>query len=143
MDLKRPLAQIAAPPTSVYPRGEREAAMARSHNPKYASYSGDGSGRDTYVVLNNGGLTSTEKRHMMSRPFRNTYTNFNPSPQKEAVAHKYHSDGTGRDSYVIRNSGGLVSDYVGTNRADVNFVSGLRVSPAKVGPVRNLLTPLA
>ena len=62
-----------ASPRTTYPQNEREATMARSHNPKYASYMGDGSGRDSYVVLNNGGLTNTEKKFMMSRPFRNTF----------------------------------------------------------------------
>ena len=44
----------------------------RTFSPKYASYFGNGSGRDTYVVLNNGGLTNSDKKYMMSRPFRNT-----------------------------------------------------------------------
>jgi hypothetical protein len=79
MDFKRPMAQHCAT-ASVYPHNEREASMARSHNPKYASYTGDGSGRDTYVVLNNGGLTNVEKKFMMSRPFRNTFTQFGNSP---------------------------------------------------------------
>ena len=39
---------------------------------------------------------------------------------------KYHSDGTGRDSYVIKNSGGLVNDYGGSHRSDVIFRSTLR-----------------
>jgi hypothetical protein len=138
MDLKRPMADFAA---TSYPTNPREATMARCNYPKYASYMGDGSGRDTYVVLNNGGLTNCDKNYMMSRPFRRTQQNFNPSPQKEATAHKYQSDGSGRDSYVISNSGGLVSDFHGSNRADVNFVSGLRQCPANVMPARNLLSP--
>ena len=50
-----------------------ESSMLRTHNPTYASYWGDGSGRDTYTVVNNGGLTRLEKGNMMNRPFRNTF----------------------------------------------------------------------
>ena len=31
-------------------------AMARTFNPKYTTYTGDGTGRDGYVVFGNGGL---------------------------------------------------------------------------------------
>jgi hypothetical protein len=33
------------------------------------------------------------------------------SPRKEAVAFEYRSDGTGRDSYILMNSGGLKNNY--------------------------------
>ena len=66
--------------TSKYLFNPRETSMARCNYPKYASYMGDGSGRDTYVVLNNGGLTNCDKNYMMSRPFRRTHQNVSPSP---------------------------------------------------------------
>ncbi len=44
-----------------YPHSPVEAGMMRTHNPTYASYSGDGSGRDSYIILNNGGLTKESK----------------------------------------------------------------------------------
>ena len=47
---------------------------------------------------------------------------------------RYKSDGTGRDSYVIQNSGGLVADYR-CNKADNNFISGLRQH--NISPLRN------
>ena len=40
----------------------------------------------------------------------------------------YRSDGTGRDSYVIQNSGGLVSDYRSIP-VEQNFKSSLRFNP--------------
>jgi hypothetical protein len=93
-----------------------ETQLMRTFSPKYANYFGDGSGRDTYVVLNNGGLANCDKKHMLRRPFRNTLQNRNAGPLKDAVSHTYHSDGTGRDSYVIHNSGGLVRDYGGSHK---------------------------
>jgi hypothetical protein len=41
-----------------YPASFVEASMARTFYPKYVSYSGDGTGRDAYIIMNNGGLTS-------------------------------------------------------------------------------------
>lgn len=103
-----------------------EASLMRTDNPKYASYFGNGSGRDTYIVLNNGGLTSLDKPNMMKRPFKNTIINKNLSPLKEAVAFTYHSDGSGRDSYVIQNSGGLVCDYGVSRKSEIVFKNSLR-----------------
>ena len=75
--------------------------MLRTHEPKYVSYFGDGSGRDSYVIVNNGGLTSEIKPNLMRRPFINTNRDLNKSPHKEAMTITYHSDGSGRDSYVL------------------------------------------
>ena len=48
-----------------YPHSTVEANIMRTFNPTYASYSGDGSGRDSYIILNNGGLTKESKNGMM------------------------------------------------------------------------------
>jgi len=98
--------------------------MTRTFNPKYASYMGDGSGRDSYVVVNNGGLTGDEKRYMMWRPNKLKHE-VNPRPFKPAPSHAYRSDGSGRDSYVIQNSGGLVADYRSSSQHN-HFMTGLR-----------------
>ena len=47
-----------------------EAGICRTYNPTYASYSGDGSGRDAYIILNNGGLTKEDKSGMMYNRIR-------------------------------------------------------------------------
>ena len=36
--------------------------LYRSFNPKYAHYYGDGTGRDTYVIRNNGGMCLESER---------------------------------------------------------------------------------
>ena len=48
-----------------------------------------------------------------------------PVGSKEATAFRYFGDGTGRDSYVVADSGGLVPKYVnkGVNN---NFYNSLR-----------------
>ena len=100
--------------------------MARSSNPTYVSYTGDGSGRDSYIILNNGGLTHESKEHMMwSSQIRRTPGVTQKSPHKGAVGFQYRSDGSGRDSYVLQNSGGLKVDFRG-GKAHSVFSSTLR-----------------
>ena len=77
----------------------------RTYHPKYVTYTGEGAGRENYVIFNNGGLHGL-------RDYRGSqYNGFNlgPNPQhhaitpkKDAVAFDYKPDGTGRDLYVIR-----------------------------------------
>ena len=110
--------------TARYPHSAVESTMSRTFYPKYASYMGDGSGRDSYVVIDNGGLAGTEKRGMMWRPSKIPQS-VNPRPFKMAPALAYRADGSGRDSYVISNSGGLVAD-ARCSKPDVNFRAGLR-----------------
>lgn len=120
-------------PQSRYPHSSLEAGMTRTFCPKYANYSGDGSGRDSYVILNNGGLANSEKRAMMWRPSK-VPRPVDPKPYKQAPAKKYQSDGSGRDSYVLSNSGGLVADFR-CSKADMNFAGGLRQH--QTSPLRN------
>ena len=118
--------------TARYPHSSLESGMCRTFYPKYASYTGDGSGRDSYVTVNNGGMTGDTKRGMMWRPNK-LPQNVSPRPYKAAPALKYQSDGSGRDSYVIQNSGGLVADFR-CSKTNVIFASGLRQhhqSPAR------------
>ena len=48
-----------------YPHSMLEASMARTFYPKHSNYTGDGTGRDTYVIVNSGGLVGIDKRNMM------------------------------------------------------------------------------
>ena len=116
-----------------YPHSALESSMHRTFAPKHANYFGDGSGRDSYVTMNNGGLANNDKRGMMWRPTKMPQV-MDPKPYKKVASISYKSDGTGRDSYVINNSGGLVGDYSCT-KPDVIFKSGLRQH--NLSPLRN------
>ena len=118
-----------------------EAQLMRIISPKYASYFGDGGGRDSYITVNNGGLSSSDKQHMMKRPFRPTLRDKEreASPKKPVMPVNYHSDGSGRDTYVISNSGGLTKDYGITHAPDVHFRATLRDSPRELVPWRKNL----
>jgi hypothetical protein len=84
-----------------YPSSKLEASYCtRTNHPKHASYFGDGSGRDTYAVFDNGGLNAHKKPHMQIR--KSVYPQPSvPNPRLDPPAHKYIADGSGRDGYVI------------------------------------------
>ena len=121
-------------PMARYPHDATEQTMCRTFYPKYASYTGDGSGRDSYITINNGGLANNDKKFMMWRPAK-LPRSVQPKPYKLAAAVNYRSDGTGRDSYCVSNNGGLVSDF-SCSKPEVIFKSGLRQH--YISPVRNI-----
>lgn len=89
-------------------------SLSRTFYPKYVTYTGDGSGRDGYVVFGNGGLHDL-RFYKGSEPrsgFSNTKSVPKKSiaPKKDATAFDYVPDGSGRDSYVIFNYG-LKANY--------------------------------
>ena len=49
-----------------------------------------------------------------------------PAPIKEATTFYYQSDGTGRDSYILKNNGGLRIEYNNKNYGDRIFRDTLR-----------------
>ena len=103
----------------------------RTYHPKYLTYTGDGSGRDGYVVFGNGGLHDLRD---YKGPQRKSGFDGNKgrapkqfvAARKEATAFDYVPDGTGRDSYVIFNYG-LKANYRSSYR---EFERGLRADEA-------------
>lgn len=104
--------------------------LNRTENIKYTTYTGDGSGRDGYVVFANGGLhelrnyrgsnpCNTFKQNPLHAHNRNS-----PIPNKDATAVDYIPDGNGRDSYIIRNYG-LKANYQSKYK---DFERNLRIS---------------
>ena len=85
-----------------------QAGVNQMTNLRDLKYLSDGSGRDYYVVVDNGGLNSSPKRKeyfVSGRPsnqqiFRKTHTD-------AAKLVHYKSDGTGRDSYICKTDGGF------------------------------------
>jgi hypothetical protein len=91
-----------------------------------SAYRINGTGRDTYVYNNNGGLDHEYHPVNYAKPgkFMSSQKNFykprNPTIQSKAVLYK--SDGSGRDSYVVTSSGGFSnpSKLVNFKKAFVN-----------------------
>jgi hypothetical protein len=64
-------------------------------------------GRDTYIIKHNGGLChERELNFIQSTRYPSPIRHTTPAPLKEATAIKYISDGSGRDSYILLDSGG-------------------------------------
>lgn len=83
--------------------------LYRTASPTLNPYIYDGEGRDMYIGFNNGGFWN--KRFIPGTSFEPGSTKSNRyrfrTSSKDAVSFTYHSDGSGRDSYILINSGGL------------------------------------
>ena len=93
-------------------------------------YGADGSGRDAYIRLDNGGNTISNDptakgftygsdpndkfRLGMGKYSLGAPRTFSNSPKARAPPH-YRVDGTGRDSYIFNDNGGFLSKDLGTN----------------------------
>jgi hypothetical protein len=87
--------------------------LYRTYDPKWTTYQGDGTGRDSYIVFGNGGLTDMKVLNGLQPKNWLYSTNVmlkGVTPKKDATAFDYKPDGTGRDSYII-NAFGLKNDY--------------------------------
>lgn len=97
------------------------AQISRTEHVKHVTYWGDGHGRDSYVLEGNGGLDKGPITPIWTgyQPTNNTTSLYiNQAHQfkkinshKDAVAFRYFGDGSGRDSYVVVDSGGLIPKY--------------------------------
>jgi hypothetical protein len=83
-----------------------------SLTPKYTTYTSDGAGRDAYINYNNGGfLKHGLKMYGTNMTFKNQPRSTTNISARNCAPFTYYSDGTGRDSYILSHSGGLVRDY--------------------------------
>ncbi len=106
-----------------------------SHPPRMVLYSPDGNGRDTYINYNNGGfwekgkLYNHKDQHIKVTANRYHYKFI---PKHIAPPFKYNSDGSGRDSYVIWESGGLKKDHKPLNQYHLkDFLRNAEISRGK------------
>ena len=108
------------------------ASLQRTFQPNHVNYFGDGTGRDAQVVVNNGGLNHIDKRGMghggmhFFKYNSNVHRRKSPSPRKEATTFYYQSDGSGRDTYVLKDNGGLRTEYNVRLSGDRVFRDSLR-----------------
>ena len=76
----------------------------------------NGTGRDTYISFNNGGNTSMyvpNAKHIRNGRFhQRSFTSVLPNQgQIPAKTISYDQDGTGRDGYIMTNSGGFKYNF--------------------------------
>ena len=91
------------------------------------NYFADGTGRDTFVKNDNGGFFKAYHPVPASpvTTFRTKRKYDPPAPVMKSRGVFYHSDGTGRDSYVTVNAGGL-TNYGRVETYTDRFKSSLR-----------------
>ena len=108
--------------------------------PKSNYYRDDGTGRDLYIISNNGGLYH-ERRLIPEYPV----SSFRPKRSCKATipnsSHKkvrYISNGTGRDSYIYTCSGGFMTSHMQPDNKRT-FASSLRAYDrcSSTGPIYN------
>jgi hypothetical protein len=69
---------------------------------KTVHYGSDGTGRDTYVLINNGGFEKEKPvlKHPKQYPVNSGGSRIYSNPYIPKTVH-YFSDGTGKDSYIV------------------------------------------
>ncbi|KAL4442873.1 hypothetical protein ABPG74_010762 [Tetrahymena malaccensis] len=99
-------------------------------------YQTDGTGRDSYIKVINGGLLPQDRLHELKpKPvssvermeFQKKKYHRTLPPKSENKVVNYYSDGSGRDHYICINSGGRMdTSYHWRNQVDFKFNSSLR-----------------
>jgi hypothetical protein len=101
------------------------ASQLTQFNASQPRYTSDGKGRDTYIFHNNGGF---DKNVSLSHLTPN-YNQFRGKQfyncRRNVAPLKYRSDGTGRDSYILKEHGGLEREF--KSLREHNFKDFLRV----------------
>lgn len=97
-------------------------------------YPTDGMGRDGYITYNNAGFWKENIKQIYPKNTygRKPFATFK-SLRRIPPSWKYHSDGTGRDTYVLYNYGGLIKKFVPAyNNYDLRTSEEIRRSPQKI-----------
>lgn len=84
--------------------------LNRTFTGRTIHYLPDGYGRDWYIMHNNGGISKNPCTTGFSTDKSPNHRTFSPpQPKMEAKFTRYTPDGSGRDTYIQSNFGGLVS----------------------------------
>ena len=91
--------------------------LYRTFKENYVPYFADGRGRDRYIAYNNAGFfhdypnpINPQNSHRTGTVFYSKVSEHYKSPYSKAPNFHYHSDGNGRDKYILDNGGGLYTD---------------------------------
>ena len=107
-------------------------------------YHSNGSGRDSYIGFNQGGLAAPQARNIQpekgSMNSREIHMKVN-SPVIHSKPVYYSTNGTGRDSYIARSSGGLHSEYSPGSTRSSFYTNLRRYDDNSVSPRRRSVSP--
>ncbi|OMJ91412.1 hypothetical protein SteCoe_6102 [Stentor coeruleus] len=91
--------------------------LYRTEALKNSHYNPNGEGRDTYIYVNNGGVERNTYPYQFKEESRVVRRNFVAgSPCLDSKPLKYKHDGSGRDTYIGYNHGGLFSSFYASLR---------------------------
>ena len=115
--------------------------LYRTFKSNYVPYFADGRGRDRYIVYNNAGFfknfLGTPNNKDFSRTgcfFSTKIVNHAKSPSIKAPNFHYHSDGKGRDKYILVNGGGLF--YETKPLISYKLTDFLRQNEQRISPIK-------
>lgn len=113
-------------------------SLGRTLKTNLPFYSCDGFGRDTYIGFNNGGIWKENISKVKLKPEYEIpkYSSFH-SLRHAPAPKKYFSDGSGRDSYVVYDEGGLVNLFLPSLVYNKNCLFRNYVSPLATTRVKN------
>ena len=89
-------------------------------------YKSNGKDRDSYIIYNNGGFWKdikpiNQNDNSFRQPFKSNHSP-GASPGKTPPVWTYHSDGSGRDTYILYNGGGLIKKFKSMAEKLKNFL---------------------
>ena len=101
-------------------------SLYRTFRPSFTAYNSNGEGRDIYIQYNNGGFWKMDILPGQNINKNSTGSNYRfRSLNHRAAPFKYLSDGSGRDSYISCNDGGLkLNSKPLTNYHLIDFLRG-------------------
>ena len=98
-------------------KNNERGSLNRTFAPSMVNYFSDGFGRDTYINYDNGGFLNKGtkiykglNRFDKSSEFLPPASNFK-SMNLNTAPFRYYSDGSGRDKYILHESGGLEREF--------------------------------
>lgn len=91
-------------------------------------YKNNGTGRDTYITSNCGGLLA-DYNFLNNKPVG--YFNFKREFNIKAIRNdpkvfKYYCNGVGREGYIVKNPNGLIKDLTSLKNKENSYLSNLR-----------------
>ena len=97
-------------------KGNEISTLYRSYAPRMSQYTPDGKGRDIYINYNNGGFLTKGIKTYSGSQMTDPSAKYQVRVSGKNVApFKYMSDGSGRDNYVLHESGGLTRNHKSLN----------------------------
>lgn len=111
--------------------------LGRTIKTSLPQYWPDGYGRDVYIAYDNAGIWKDNLKPLNRKPTfdYHKYSNFH-SLKRIPPSWRYFSDGTGRDTYIVHDEGGLVKLFMPSLVYNNNCLFRSSVSPTQTSRIK-------